>query len=103
MRLGIKIDPGLKVQYSMNHITRMVESRVARAHLDTTKSYIRVQTINGVTTEKPVGRFVRSYRMGSGDGMTIHWEFNLDGIITTEDDQLWGSTSGLELAWFKVA
>jgi hypothetical protein len=38
--------------------------------------------------------------MGSGDGMTLHWEFNLDGVITTEDNEMWGSVSGSELAWF---
>ena len=78
----------------------MLQSRVDRANLDITKSYLRVQVVKGVVTQKPVGRFVRSYCMGSGDGMTLHWEFNLDGVITTEDNEMWGSVSGSELAWF---
>jgi len=78
-------------------------ARVDRANLDTTKSYIRVRTVNGVVTETPVGFFVRSYRMGSGDGMTVHWEFNLNGTLTTENDEMWGSVAGTELTWFKEA
>ena len=78
-------------------------TRVNRANLDTSKKYIRVRKEGGVVTETPVGFFVRSYRMGSGDGMTLHWEFNLDGNITTETDEMWGSLSGSELTWFKEA
>lgn len=78
----------------------MMQGRIDRANLDPAKSYIKVQKVNDVTIQKPVGRFVRSYRMGSGDGMTLHWEFNLNGIITTETDEMWGSLSGSELAWF---
>ena len=78
----------------------IMQGRLDRANLDPTKSYIRLQKINGVVTQKPVGRFVRSYRMGSGDGMTLHWEFNLDGVITTENDEMWGTLSGSELTWF---
>jgi hypothetical protein len=76
-------------------------SRVNRANLDRTKKYIRVRTENGVVIEKPVGFFMRSYRMGSGDGTTIHWEFMLDGKITVENDEMYGSVNGTELTWFK--
>jgi hypothetical protein len=78
----------------------MMQGRLDRANLDPTKSYMRLQKINGVVIQKPVGRFVRSYRMGSGDGMTLHWEFNLDGVITVEEDAMWGTLSGSELTWF---
>jgi len=84
----------------MNSITGIMQSRIDRANLNTEKSYIRLQTVKGLLTYKPVGRFIRSYRMGSGDGMTVHWEFNMDGNITTEGDAMWGSVSGSELAWF---
>lgn len=77
-----------------------MQGRLDRANLDPTKSYMRLQKINGVVIQKPVGRFVRSYRMGSGDGMTLHWEFNLDGVITVEEDAMWGTLSGSELTWF---
>jgi hypothetical protein len=76
-------------------------SRVARANLDTSKSYIKVQKVDGKDVEKKVGRFIRSYYMGSGDGTTFHWEFDLHGNITTEQDEAFGSLSGEELAWFK--
>ena len=81
----------------------MMQARINRANLDPTKSYIKVQKVNGVTIQKAVGQFMRSYRMGSGDGMTLHWEFNLDGVITTENDEMWGSVSGSELTWFVEA
>lgn len=78
-------------------------TRVNRANLDRTKKYIRVRTENGVVTEKPVGFFMRSYRMGSGDGTTIHWEFMLDGKIIVENDEMFGSVNGTELTWFREA
>lgn len=81
----------------------MLQTRINRGNLDPAKSYIKVQKVNGVTTQTPVGRFVRSYRMGSGDGMTLHWEFNLDGVITVEEDAMWRSVSGSELTWYVEA
>ena len=76
-------------------------NRIARANLETSKSYIKVQKVDGKDVETKVGRFIRSYCMGSGDGMNFHWEFNLDGNITTEQDEAFGSVSCEELAWFK--
>ena len=76
-------------------------NRIARANLETSKSYIKVQKVDGKDVETKVGRFIRSYYMGSGDGMTFHWEFNLDGNIITEQDTAFGSVSGEELLWFK--
>lgn len=78
-----------------------IMNRVARANLDTSKCYIKVQKIDGKDVETKVGKFIRSYYMGSGDGMTFHWEFNLNGNITTQQDEAFGSVSGEELIWFK--
>jgi len=41
--------------------------------------------------------------MGSGDGMTSHWEFDNNGTIVRIDDETWGSVSGDELLGFSVA
>jgi len=84
----------------MDFIDRLLTARIARTALDPTKSYYRVQRGK---EPKYVGRFVRAYRMGSGDGMTAHWEFNYNGLITTVDDSIWGSVSGAELADFVTA
>lgn len=78
-----------------------IMNRVARANLDTSKCYIKVQKIDGKDVETKVGKFIRSYYMGSGDGTTFHWEFNLNGNITTQQDEAFGSVSGEELIWFK--
>ena len=75
-------------------------SRASRMNLDTTKSYIKVQTVAGKRVEEVVGQFVRSYRMGSGDGMTVHWEFIKDGKTIRVDDEMWGSLAGTELVGF---
>jgi hypothetical protein len=82
-------------------IEKLLETRWARGDLDTKKSYIKVQKKGDELIEVPVGRFVRSYRMGSGDGMTIHWDFEKDGIVSRIDDEMWGSVGGAELLGFK--
>jgi hypothetical protein len=82
-------------------IEKLLETRWARGDLDTKKSYIKVQKKGDELIEVPVGRFVRSYRMGSGDGMTIHWEFEKDGIVSRIHDEMWGSVDGSELLGFK--
>jgi hypothetical protein len=64
--------------------------------------YIMFKEVNGVIIEEDVGTFMRSYRMGSGDGMTVHWEFNKDGKITTINDEMWGSVKGRELIYYRV-
>lgn len=77
-------------------------SRISRAQLDTTKCYIKVRQIDGKDVEEKVGQFIRSYTMGSGDGTTVHWEFKLNGKVTTESDEMFGSVSGVELTWYKI-
>jgi hypothetical protein len=82
-------------------IEKMMETRLARGDLDTTKQYMKVQKKGNELIQVPVGRFVRSYRMGSGDGMTIHWEFEKDGIVSRIDDEMWGTVDGAKLLGFK--
>ena len=83
-------------QAAVDRMEGVLETRVSRTHLDPTKHYVKVQ--QGVRTY--MGRFVRAYRMGSGDGMTAHWEFDDRGQRRTVDDEMWGSVSGTELAYF---
>ena len=77
-----------------------LSQRLSRLNLDITKCYEKVQNINGIMENTYVGKFVRAYRMGSGDGMTAHWEFNDEGKIITINDELWGSISGKEILGF---
>ena len=86
----------------MQRSENLCASRISRAELDTTKCYIKVWQIDGKDVEEKVGQFIRSYTMGSGDGTTVHWEFNLNGKITTESDEMFGSVSGVELTWYKI-
>ena len=78
----------------------LMEERCNRANLKEGVAYTKCQNVKGVVRYTDVGQFVRSYRMGSGDGMTLHWEFDLDGKIYTENDALWGSLSGQELVYY---
>jgi hypothetical protein len=79
----------------------IIRERISRLNLDTTKNYEKVQKVNGQDLVTLVGRFVKAYRMGSGDGMTAHWEFELDGKKVTVDDDMWGSVGGKELIGFR--
>ena len=84
-----------------NALNNTLNARVSRIDLNPKKCYAKVQTTSGgMNEESYVGRFVRAYRMGSGNGMTAHWEFNNNGKIITVDDQMWGSINGKELAGF---
>lgn len=87
----------------LDKIIPILEERCSRANLKEGVAYTKCQQVNGVMTYTNVGRFVRSYRMGSGDGMTLHWEFSLDGKLYTESDEMWGSRTGEELVYYKVA
>ena len=86
----------------MDFITSLLESRCSRANLDTTKEYIMVKKVDGKVIEEDVGFFVKSYRMGSGDGTTLHWEFLKDGYTVRIQDDMWGSVNGSELTGFKT-
>ena len=83
-------------------VNDIMMSRLSRGMLQTGFQYIMTKEVNGVTTEEDVGTFMRSYRMGSGDGMTVYWEFNNGNKVTTIGDQMWGSLSGKELTYFRL-
>ena len=83
-------------------IMDIMRQRCQRGDLDTSKFYVKVQIVGGVSKEEEVGRFVRSYRMGSGDGMTLHWEFVKDGQKIVVDDEMWGNVSGEGLIGFRA-
>jgi len=72
----------------------MLAARIERVALDVTKHYIQVNS----SGETYVGQFVKVYRMGSGDGMTVHLEFNNNGNKLTINEEMWGSASGAELS-----
>lgn len=86
----------------MMDILDIMEQRCQRGNLNTTKNYMKVQMISGVSKEEEVGRFVKSYRMGSGDGMTLHWEFVKDGQKIVVDDEMWGNMNGEGLISFRA-
>lgn len=77
-----------------------MEKRISRTQLDTTKSYYHKRMIDGKLTQTYVGKFVQTYMMGSGDGMSVHMEFNNFGLIVTVDEDMWGSLLGKELSYF---
>ncbi len=85
---------------NISSIPDIIEKRINRTNLDTAKSYVRVRSVGGKEVKEYVGTFVRVYCMGSGDGMTIHVEFNDNGRITRVDEEMWGSLSGAELSYF---
>jgi hypothetical protein len=39
--------------------------------------------------------------MGSGDGTTVHTEFELNGKKICVNDEMWGSLNGSELIYFE--
>ena len=77
-----------------------MEKRIYRTQLDTSKSYYQKRIINGKMTQTYVGKFVKTYRMGSGDGMTVHMEFDNFGTRIIVDEAMWGSLYGDELSYF---
>ena len=85
----------------MDHVDKLLTSRIRRMDLVKDVCYEKVQTVKGKQFTECVGIFVRSYRMGSGDGMTAHWEFNKDGTVIRVDDEMWGSVAGTELIGFR--
>ena len=80
----------------------LLQARINRLNLDETKFYEKLVKTKDGTHSTYLGRFIRSYRMGSGDGMTAHWEFDNNGVTTTIDDELWGSINGSELIGFRA-
>lgn len=73
--------------------------RYNRGDLEKGVEYIQVTK----TERKHVGRFVGTYRQGSGDGMKIILKFEFGGGITTIEEDMWGSVNGDELSYFEKA
>ena len=86
----------------MSGVDPLMQARISRLNLDDTKFYEKIVKTAKGTQFIYLGRFVRSYRMGSGDGMTAHWDFDNNGVTTTVDDELWGSVGGNELIGFRA-
>jgi hypothetical protein len=84
----------------MEAIINLLQARASRGNLDTTKQYIMIRNDNGKKIQTEVGQFIRAYNAGSGEGMTLHWEFKKDGVIICINDQMWGSVHGEELVGF---
>jgi hypothetical protein len=80
----------------------MMESRISRTELIVGNEYYKNKMVKGTLIKEYVGKYIRTYWMGSGDGMTVHLEFEKDGVKVTVDDEMWGSVSGHELAYFTL-
>jgi hypothetical protein len=91
----------VKYTRKMEAINAILDARIRRTDLVKDVCYEKIRTVRGEQFTECVGIFVRSYRMGSGDGMTAHWEFNKDGTIIRVDDDMWGSVAGTELIGFR--
>jgi hypothetical protein len=76
---------------------------IQRVNLDPSKHYFHVRYVRDSEIQTYVGRFVRAFTMGSGDGMTIHVEFMDNGKKTVIDEEMWGSVGGQELSYFLEA
>jgi hypothetical protein len=74
----------------------LMKSRVSRTQLKEGKEYYKIH--KGV--KEFIGKFIRTYYMGSGDGTTVHAEFELDGKKICVNDDMWGSIGGEELVYF---
>ena len=79
-----------------------MESRISRTELIVGNEYYKNKMVKGTLIKEYVGKYIRTYWMGSGDGMTVHLEFEKDGVKVTVDDEMWGSVSGHELAYFTL-
>jgi hypothetical protein len=85
----------------MESIDTVLKRRISRMNLHMNTTYEKITNTKNLETAILVGRFIRSYSMGSGDGTTAHWEFVLNGQIITVNDQMWGSVSGEGLVGFR--
>lgn len=80
----------------MSDITELMQSRISRTQLKEGKEYYKIH--KGV--KEFIGKYIRTYYMGSGDGTTVHVEFELDGKKICVNDEMWGSLNGEELVYF---
>lgn len=77
-----------------------LKEKNSRVNLDVNKNYTKVKIVNNTVIKEYVGKFVKTYCMGSGDGMTVHMEFNDNGRVTRVNEEMWGSVTGYELSYF---
>ena len=77
-------------------IKTIMNKRVSRADMKVGHHYMKHQN----DSTEYVGTFHTCSYSGSGDGMEIHFWFNLNEKIYKLDDQMWGSVSGNELMYF---
>jgi hypothetical protein len=77
-------------------VDTIINKRVTRADMKVGHHYMKHQ--NG--SAHYAGTFHTCSYSGSGDGMEIHFWFNLNNKIYKLDDQMWGSVSGKELMYF---
>ena len=90
----------------MSHLTSeeaaeiLLKPRIERAKLDTTKSYTRIQKLQGKHVSTYVGKFVKAYTMGWGDGASLHMEFLQNGEILKIYEELWGNLNGEGMSYF---
>ena len=81
----------------------MLSKQIERTNLDVTKCYTQVKYVGGVETRTYVGKFVCVYCRGSGDGTTVHIEFDDQGKRINVDEEMWGRVGGYELSYFVEA
>ncbi len=84
----------------VNDRINIINDRINRVDMDNTKYYIQVKYVDGIETRTYVGKFIRTYYRGSGDGTTVHIEFENNGIRTSINEDMWGSMNGKELSYF---
>jgi len=77
-------------------IKNIMKGRISRAEMKPGNHYMVIQGKN----INYAGKFIDYGMWGSGDGMTVHFTFELNGKQHTLDDQMWGSISGEELMYF---
>ena len=77
-------------------VESIINKRVSRADMKIGRHYMKHH--NG--SIEYAGTFHTCSYSGSGDGMEIHFWFNLNNNIYKLDDPMWGSVSGEELMYF---
>jgi len=84
----------------LNDVNDILKKKISRVNLKVNTNYTKVKVVNNTVIKEYVGKFVKTYFMGSGDGMTVHMEFNDNGRVIRVDEEMWGSINGYELSYF---
>jgi hypothetical protein len=79
-------------------IMDIMAARIAALQLDTTKTYTMIITQkDGIETTRYVGRFLRAYTVGSGDGQERYHEFVDDsGAVSRVSDHMWSGRQTID-------